>query len=99
MYLNREQKRALKTRGALGDDGTPVATRRQPPPRQQTRERVGFRRYVGEVRAELRKVAWPRRAAVINYSIGVVVTLVVLTTLIALADWGLGEGLLKMFER
>ena len=99
MSLNREQKRALKKRGELGEDGTPVATRRQPPPRQQTRERVGFRRYVGEVRAELRKVAWPTRAEVINYSIVVFVTLVVLTTLIALADWCLGEGLLKMFER
>ena len=92
MSLNREQKRALKKRGELGEDGTPVATRRQPPPRQQTRERVGFR-------PELRKVAWPTRAEVINYSIVVFVTLVVLTTLIALADWGLGEGLLKMFER
>ena len=99
MSLNREQKRALKKRGELGEDGAPVATRRQPPSRQQTRERVGFRRYIGEVRAELRKVAWPTRAEVINYSIVVFVTLVVLTTLIALADWGLGEGLLKMFER
>ena len=99
MSLNREQKRALKKRGELGEDGSPVATRRQPPSLQQTRERVGFRRYIGEVRAELRKVAWPTRAEVISYSIVVFVTLVVLTTLIALADWGLGEGLLKMFER
>ena len=99
MSLTREQKRALKKRGELGEDGTPVATRRQPAQRPQTQERVGFRRYIGEVRAELRKVAWPTRSEVINYSIVVFVTLVILTTLIALADWGLGEGLLKMFER
>jgi|TARA_B100000902_G_scaffold377058_1_gene408915 preprotein translocase subunit SecE len=99
MSLNREQKRALKKRGELGEDGSPVASKRQPPSRQQTQERVGFRRYVGEVRAELRKVAWPTRAEVINYSIVVFITLVILTTLIALADWGLGEALLKMFER
>ena len=99
MSLNREQKRALKKRGELGEDGTPVSTRRQPAPRSQTEERIGFRRYIGEVRAELRKVAWPTRAEVVNYSIVVLITLVILTTLIALSDWGLGEALLRLFER
>ena len=84
MSLNREQKRALKKRGELGEDGTPVATRRQPAGKPQQEERVGFRRYLSEV---------------INYSIGVLVTLVVITSMIALMDWGFGEGLLKLFER
>ena len=98
MSLNREQKRALKKRGELGEDGTPVATRRQPAGKPQE-ERVGFRRYLSEVRSELRKVAWPTRSEVINYSIVVLVTLVVITSMISLMDWGFGEGLLKLFER
>tara|TARA_B100000686_G_scaffold351331_1_gene449826 strand:+ start:118 stop:417 length:300 start_codon:yes stop_codon:yes gene_type:complete len=99
MSLNREQKRALKKRGELGEDGTPVATRRQPAARPQKEERVGFRRYISEVRAELRKVAWPTRSEVVNYSIVVLTTLVIITSMIALMDWGFGEGLLKLFER
>ncbi len=99
MSLNREQKRALQKRGEIGEDGTPIATRRQPAGRPQQEERVGFRRYIGEVRAELRKVAWPSRSEVINYSIVVLVTLVIVTSMIAFMDWGFGEGLLKLFER
>ena len=99
MSLNREQKRALKKRGELGEDGTPVATRRHPAARPQKEERVGFRRYISEVRAELRKVAWPTRSEVVNYSIVVLTTLVIITSMIALMDWGFGEGLLKLFER
>jgi len=44
-------------------------------------------------------VAWPTRAEVVNYSIVVLVTLVVVTTFVAILDWGLGEALLKLFER
>ncbi|MBC83962.1 MAG: preprotein translocase subunit SecE [Acidimicrobiaceae bacterium] len=99
MSLNREQKRALQKRGELGEDGTPMATRRQPAGRQQQEERVGVRKYFSEVRAELRKVAWPTRSEVVNYSIVVLVTLIVITSMIALMDWGFGEGLLKLFER
>ncbi|MBT95524.1 MAG: preprotein translocase subunit SecE [Acidimicrobiaceae bacterium] len=99
MSLNREQKRALQKRGELGEDGTPVASRRQAAGRPQQEERVGFRRYFSEVRSELKKVAWPTRPEVINYSIVVLITLVVITSMIALMDWGFGEGLLKLFER
>ena len=99
MALNREQKRALKKRGELDDDGEQVATRRQPASRAPKQERPSVRQYIGEVRSELRKVAWPTRDEVINYSIVVLITLVVVTTFIALLDWGLSQGLLKLFER
>ena len=39
------------------------------------------------------------RSEVINYSIVVLVTLVVITSMIAILDCGFGEGLLKLFER
>ena len=100
MALNREQKRALAKRGELAEDGTPMATRRQQPASRPPKgERTSVRQFLREVRAELRKVAWPSRPEVINYSIVVLVTLIIVTTAVALLDWGLGEGLLKLFER
>ncbi len=97
--MNREQKRALKKRGEIDDDGEPAAQRRQAAPQKHNDPRPSVREYVGEVRSELRKVAWPSREEVINYSIVVLVTLIVVTTFIGFLDWGLGEGLLKLFER
>ena len=97
--MNREQKRALKKRGEIDDEGQPAAQRRQQPAQRPSEPRPSVREYVGEVRSELRKVAWPTREEVINYSIVVLITLVVVTTFIGFLDWGLGEGLLKLFER
>ena len=99
MALNREQKRLLKKRGDLNEDGTPAATRRQPPPQKSASERTSPSQFLAEVRAELRKVAWPSRAEVINYSLVVLATLTVLTAVIGALDFGLGEALLKLFER
>lgn len=100
MALNREQKRLLKKRGEIDDDGAPVASRRQPTNKgAPTEERTSPGQFVKEVRSELRKVAWPSRDEVINYSIVVFATLVILTAFIGLLDWGLGEALLKLFER
>ena len=99
MALNREQKRMLRKQGELGDDGSPVATRRQQPAPRTRDERTSPGQFVKEVRGELRKVAWPTRAEVINYSIVVLIALLVLTGLIALIDWGFGEGVLKLFQR
>ncbi len=97
--MNREQKRALKRAGEIDDDGQPTRTRRQPQGRPQSEPRPTVRQYIGEVRSELRKVAWPSRDEVVNYSIVVLITLIVLTAFIGVLDYGLGEGLLKLFER
>jgi preprotein translocase subunit SecE len=51
------------------------------------------------VRGELRKVAWPTRPEIINYSIIVLITVVVLTTYIATLDFVFGEAVFKLFER
>ncbi len=51
------------------------------------------------MRGELRKVAWPTRPEVINYSIIVLVTVVLLTGYVAALDFGFGDLLLKLFQR
>lgn len=104
MAMNRAQKRMLQKQGALGADGEPARQqpqqRRAPTaPRPEAKEeRTGPRQFLKEVRGELRKVAWPTRAEVINYSIIVLVAVVVMTAFIALVDFGASEFVLQLFD-
>ena len=43
-------------------------------------------------------MAWPTRAEVINYSIVVLVTVVLLTALIAGLDWVFGAAVLQLYN-
>jgi preprotein translocase subunit SecE len=79
----------LQRQGAVAADGTPTRTRREAPAaRQPDREkRTGPVQFIREVRGELRKVVWPTRTEVINYSIIVLVALAILTAFVSLQDW------------
>ena len=100
MAMNRQQKRMLQRQGQLGTDGEPVARKRTAPPAPRPKdERTTPAQFLREVRGELRKVAWPTRAEVVNYSIIVLVALVVLTAYVAALDYGFGDVLLKLFSR
>jgi preprotein translocase subunit SecE len=102
MAMNRQQKRMLQKQGQLGADGAPAARKRPAPqaPRPAAKdERTGPIQFLREVRGELRKVAWPTRPEVINYSIIVLITVVVLTTYIATLDFVFGEAIFRLFER
>ena len=104
MAMNRAQKRMLQKQGALGADGQPQRAQtqqRRPPtaPRQEEKEgRTGPRQFLKEVRGELRKVAWPTRAEVINYSIIVLIAVVVMMAFIAAVDYGVAEFVLTLFD-
>ena len=93
--LNREQKRHLRRTGALDEKGAPARVQRQAQPK---RERVTPPQYMREVRDEMRKVAWPSRAEVINYSIIVFITLIILTAAIAALDFGVSKAVLWIFD-
>jgi preprotein translocase subunit SecE len=102
MAMNRQQKRMLQKQGQLGADGAPAARKRPAPqaPRPAAKdERTGPIQFLREVRGELRKVAWPTRPEIINYSIIVLITVVVLTTYIATLDFVFGEAVFRLFER
>lgn len=100
MAMNREQKRLLQKQGHLNEAGDPVRGPRQGPKASPTKdERTGARQFMREVRGELRKVAWPSREEVLNYSVVVFFAIVVLTAMIAGLDYVLGEAILKLFER
>ena len=103
MAMNREQKRMLQRQGELGEDGEPVGSRSpggaRPRPSRKTKEqRTKVTQFVREMRQEMRKVAWPTRAETINYSVFVFVTLIVLTTAIALVDYGMSKAVLWTFK-
>ncbi len=99
MAMNREQKRMLRRQGEVDEHGDAVRTRRQPPPPRTRDERASVGQFLREVRGELRKVAWPSREEVINYSIIVFVVVVAITGFIAGLDWLFAESLLKLFDR
>jgi preprotein translocase subunit SecE len=103
MAMNRETKRMLQRQGQqVGPDGQLAPTRAQPrsttaaPPH---RERTGPRQFLKEVRAELRKVAWPTREEIIKYSTVVFATLVVLTTCIFVLDWAAAKSVIFLFDK
>ena len=99
MAMNRETKRMLQRQGQLGPDGAPARAKPQPRPAPRpVKERTTPRQYLREVRGELRKVAWPTRAEVVNYSVIVAVTVVILTTLIALLDLGFSKAVLDLLN-
>lgn len=51
--------------------------------------------FLGEVRSELRKVAWPSRKEVVSYTIVVLVTSLVLTMLVWGMDYVIREAVIN----
>ena len=99
MSMNRETKRLLKKQGQMDDEGNPVATRRAAPVQRTKAERVPPAQFAKEVRGELRKVAWPTRNEVVNYAIIVLATIIILTTIIGIFDYGFGKAVIALFDR
>ncbi len=97
--MNRQMKRLMQRQGQLGSDGTPAPVRRQPtrPATKPAAQRTSPAAFLGEVRGELRKVAWPTRAEVVKYSSVVLVTLVVLIGLIFILDYAFAKSVLFLF--
>ena len=106
MAMNRETKRMLQRQGQLGPDGE-----QQPRPQSRDnqqrraaaartpRERTSPAQFVREVRAELRKVAWPTRPEVVRFSGIVLFTLIVLTAFIFGIDYVSAKGVFFLFDQ
>jgi len=98
MSMNRQQKRMLQKQGEIDADGNQVRKRQQPNQGAPTQERTGAVQFLREVRAELRKVVWPSRSETINYSLVVLVTIIILTAMIYGLDWLFSTFVLELFE-
>ena len=94
----------LQRQGQLGADGNPAAPPRRPnqPPRPTPGASGGRRQpptqFLREVRTELRRVAWPTRSEVINYSLIVLVTLALIMILIFGLDFLFAKSILFLFK-
>jgi preprotein translocase subunit SecE len=92
-------KRLMQRQGQVGADGSPVAQQRQRPAPRPVKERTTPAEFFRQVRAELRKVAWPNRAEVVNYSVIVFIVLVVLIGLIFGLDYVFGKFVFFLFKK
>ena len=52
-----------------------------------------IKKYFASVRSEMKRVTWPDKKELINYSVVVCASLIVVGVVIALLDAGFGEGL------
>ena len=97
MSMNREQKRMLQRQGEVDAEGEPIRQRRQQQHRS-AEERTGVIQFGREVRAELRKVAWPSRSETGNYTTVVIITIIAITLVVAGLDWIFSESVLELFD-
>ncbi|MEM9203533.1 MAG: preprotein translocase subunit SecE [Actinomycetota bacterium] len=98
MSMNRQQKRALQKQGEIDADGAPVRTRKAQSGGGAPQERTSPGQFLREVRGELRKVAWPTREETVNYSIVVLLTIVIVGAMIYGLDWMFSTFILELFE-
>ena len=101
MAMNRQTRRHLQKQGEMSADGAPISNRDRRAAAggaSPDTERAGPRQFVGEVKGELRKVVWPTKDEIVNYSVVVFVTIVILTALIAGLDYLTGEGVLRLVD-
>jgi preprotein translocase subunit SecE len=92
-------KRQMQRQGQTGPDGAPAPQqRRQPQPRATPSQRTKPMQFVREVRVELKKVAWPTRGEVVNYSTVVLITLILLIGLILALDYAFSKSVLFLFK-
>jgi len=97
--MNREQKRLLQRRGAIGADGAPAAQApRERVAKGPAQTRTSPVQFVREVRSELGKVAWPTRTETINYSLVVLLALAILIAAIFGLDYVSAKGALFLFK-
>ncbi len=52
-----------------------------------------IKKYLGSVRTEMRRVTWPSKKELFNYSVAVCISLIVVGVVIAALDMVIGEGL------
>lgn len=86
-------------RDERGDDPQPEPQPRPAPGIEGPirRERTSPAEFLREVRGEMKKVAWPTRQEVINYSIVVLVVTILLTLMVGGLDWVFRRATINLF--
>jgi preprotein translocase subunit SecE len=94
--MNRQAKRMMQKQKATGQDRMEAMRQRQRAVAEK-RKRTPPVQFLREVRAELRKVAWPTRTELLSYTVVVLVAVVVLTSLVFGLDLSFSKAVLQIF--
>jgi preprotein translocase subunit SecE len=95
--MNRQVKRQMAKQGtdrpssAAGKGGAR-------PPQGPQHERTGPRQYLREVQLEMKRVAWPPRAEILNSTLIVIIGVIVMTALIFLFDYVSNSAVTRIFS-
>ena len=92
--MNREYKEPTMETPAEDEGRRPEAPASQA---SRPKKRTGPRQFLREVRAEMRRVAWPSRREVASYSLVVLVSVSLITLVIFGLDQAFGQLVLWMF--
>jgi preprotein translocase subunit SecE len=80
--MQERQERRAKASVAERREAATTSARRSAAPTEGKKKRAGVRQFLKEVRQELRKVDWPSRRELISYTVVVLVTVIVMTSLV-----------------
>jgi preprotein translocase subunit SecE len=80
--MQERQERRAKANPAERREAATASARRSAAPTEGKKKRAGARQFLKEVRQELRKVDWPSRRELISYTVVVLVTVIVMTSLV-----------------
>ena len=99
MSMNRQTKRMMAKQGTdKPKSSASEGGKRRQPSAAPKREKIGPKEYLGEVKGELRKVAWPTKKEVVNSTIIVLIAVVVMTTIIFGFDYASSKFVLFLFD-
>jgi preprotein translocase subunit SecE len=90
--MQERQERQAKRTG-LDRQAAPSATARRAAAQERAGRRTPVREFLKQVRAELKRVAWPTRRELISYTVVVLVTVTVLTALVFGLDFGFSKAI------
>ena len=79
--MQERQERRAKASVSERREAATTSTRRSAAPTEK-KKRTGVRKFLKEVRQELSKVDWPSRRELISYTVVVLVTVIVMTSLV-----------------
>jgi preprotein translocase subunit SecE len=109
--VNRETKRMMQRQGQMEADGSPSTRRapagqgagrsaaRAPGKGPSGRKRTTPVQFTREIRDEMRQVAWPSRAELLNYTSVVLTTLFIMIGLIFVLNLGFGKLITLLFSK
>jgi preprotein translocase subunit SecE len=95
--MNRQMKRMQRRQERSENERTQAVASARRAQQQEKKKRTSARQFLKEVRQELRKVNWPTRPELIAYTIVVLVSVIVLTSLVFGLDYVFSRVILRLF--